>query len=263
MKKMFGRISRITFIVVVVTVTLAFCQADGEAAYAAFMAWKNSPENTGLKWEASTEKYRGKLMAGGMNAAEAAKTISIIASRDEGVFYNPVYGSPTRKFLITPNKLLIEAVANRKPGRALDVGMGQGRNAIYLARLGWDVTGFDTSKTGLAEARKSALAAGVKLHTILESDEEFDFGTEQWDLIAIIYSIEKRSVYRVRQALKPGGIVVVECSHKEGANAPFEYETNELLKIFDGFRIVKYEDTVGEHEWARKQLRLVRLIAQK
>lgn len=57
--------------------------------------------------------------------------------------------------------------------------------------------------------------------------------------------------------------MVVECSHKEGANAPFEYDTNELLRIFEGFRIVHYEDRTGQHEWARKTLRMVRLIAQR
>ena len=56
---------------------------------------------------------------------------------------------------------------------------------------------------------------------------------------------------------------MVECSHTENANAPFEYDTNELLNIFEGFRIIKYEDTIAEHEWVRKQLRLVRLIAEK
>lgn len=120
-----------------------------------------------------------------------------------------------------------------------------------------------SAMTGLAQARKLAAAASVKVRTVLASDEEFDFGNEQWDLIAILYSIEKRSVHRVRQALKPGGVVVVECAHKEAANASFEYDTNELLEIFDGFRILKYEDAVGLHEWAGKQLRLVRLIAQK
>ena len=240
-----------------------FARIDGEAAYAAFMAWRNAPENHNLKWQKATEKYRAKLIAGGMKPAVAARTISIISSRDEGVYYDPLYANPNPKFQTSPNKLLIEAVNHRKPGRALDVGMGQGRNAIYLARLGWDVTGFDTSRTGLEQAQKTARAAGLQIRTVLASDEEFDFGTENWDLIAIIYPIEKRSIYRVRQALKPGGIVVVECSHKEGANAPFEYDTNELLKIFEGFRIIKYEDTIDEHEWVRKQLRLVRLIAEK
>jgi hypothetical protein len=56
---------------------------------------------------------------------------------------------------------------------------------------------------------------------------------------------------------------VVECSHKEASNAPYEFETNELLKIFEGFRILKYEDTLAQHDWAAKELRLVRLIAQK
>ena len=242
---------------------LGFAQIDGETAYAAFLAWRNAPENRSLKWEEATEKYSTKLIATGMKPAQAAKTISIISSRDEGAYYDPVYASPNPKFRTSPNKLLIEAVSNRKPGRALDVAMGQGRNAIYLARLGWDVTGFDTSKTGLGQAQKAARASGLKIRTVLASDEEFDFGTEQWDLVAIIYPIEKRSVYRVRQALRPGGIVVVECSHKEGTNAPFEYDTNELLKIFDGFRIIKYQDTVDEHEWVRKRLRLVRLIAEK
>jgi SAM-dependent methyltransferase len=245
------------------TAISGFAQIGGEAAYAAFMAWRNAPENRSLKWEKATEKYSAKLIAGGMKPAEAAKTISIISSRDEGAYYDPVYASPNPKFKTSPNKLLIDAVNHRKPGRALDVAMGQGRNAIYLARLGWDVTGFDTSKAGLEQAQKAARASGLQIRTVLASDEEFDFGTEKWDLIAIIYPIEKRSVYRVRQALKPGGIVVVECSHKEGANAPFEYDTNELLKIFEGFRIIKYQDTIDEHEWVRKQLRLVRLIAEK
>ena len=243
---------------------IGFGQVDGAAAYATFISWKSAPENRSLPWEAATEKYGAKLMAGGMTKAEAAKTISIISSRDEGAFYDPVFASANPKFQTAPSKLLVEAVTNhRKPGRALDVAMGQGRNSIFLAKLGWDVTGFDTSKTGLAQARKAATAAGVKVKTVLASDEEFEFGKEQWDLIAILYPIEKRSIHRVRQALKTGGLVVVECGHKEAGDASFEYETNELLKIFEGFQILKYEDSIGEHEWARKQLRLVRLIARK
>jgi 2-polyprenyl-3-methyl-5-hydroxy-6-metoxy-1,4-benzoquinol methylase len=158
---------------------------------------------------------------------------------------------------------LVEAVKHRAPGKALDVGMGQGRNSIYLASQGWDVTGFDVSSVGLAEAERIAASAGVHIKTVLASDGEFAFGDNKWDLIAILYPLEKRSVYRVRKALKPGGVVVVECSHKDPGNASFGFETNELLKIFDGFRILKYEDMTGAHEWSRKQVRLVRLIAQK
>ncbi len=244
-------------------VSLRLAQPNGQQIYEAFLAWKNTPNNKTLSLEQATDKYRGKLTAGGIDPNQAAKAVSIITARDEGVFYDSIYANPSRQFITAPNRLLVEAAADRKPGRALDVGMGQGRNAIHLARLGWDVTGFDTSRNAVAEAQRLASVAGVKLHAVVASDEEFNFGTEDWDLIALIYPIEKRSVYRVRQALRPGGIVVVECSHKDGAGAPFEYETNELLKIFAGFRIIKYEEVVAEHDWARKQLRLVRLIARK
>src|SRR5262249_48015058 len=108
-------------------------------AYADFLAWRSAAENRSLKWEEATERYSAKLIAGGMAPTEAARTISIISPRDDGVYYDQVYASPP-KFLTAPNKLLVEAVNNRKPGRALDVAMGQGRNSLYLARLGWDVT---------------------------------------------------------------------------------------------------------------------------
>lgn len=56
------------------------------------------------------------------------------------------------------------------------------------------------------------------------------------------------------EARSAGGLVVVECAHKEAGGASFDYETNELLRIFDEFVIRKYEEVVVEHEWARKPL---------
>lgn len=141
--------------------------------------------------------------------------------------------------------------------------MGQGRNAIFLAREGWDVTGFDVAEVGLQKAREQAAALSVKIGAVHASDDEFDFGLERWDLIAIVYALEKRSVHRVRDALKPGGLVVVEAGHRETSGAPFEYDTNELLDIFRGFRILMYEDTSGTYDWGPETIRLVRLVAQK
>jgi 2-polyprenyl-3-methyl-5-hydroxy-6-metoxy-1,4-benzoquinol methylase len=51
------------------------------------------------------------------------------------------------------NKFLAESVKERKPGKALDVGMGQGRNSLFLAALGWDVTGFDISDVAVRQAQ--------------------------------------------------------------------------------------------------------------
>ena len=84
-----------------------------------------------------------------------------------------------------------------------------------------------------------------------------------WDLIAIIYPIEKVSIYRVREALRAGGLVVVEAPHKEAAPYPHHYDSNELLEIFAGFRILTYEDTRLIADWGLEEIRLVRLVAEK
>jgi hypothetical protein len=125
------------------------------------------------------------------------------------------------------------------------------------------VTGFDVAAGGVASARSQAAAARLDVTAVHASDEEFEFGRSQWDLIAIIYALEKRSVHRVREALRPGGLVVIEAGHAETSGAVFEYGTNELLEIFKGFRILKYEDTRGHYDWGPEEIRLVRLIAQK
>jgi 2-polyprenyl-3-methyl-5-hydroxy-6-metoxy-1,4-benzoquinol methylase len=148
-------------------------------------------------------------------------------------------------------------------GQALDVGMGQGRNSIYLAAQRWEVTGLDVSETGLQKARQIAAHTGVSIQTVFSSDEDVDFGRNRWDLIAVIYGMEKRSVYRARDALKPGGIVVVEAGQISASSAPFEYESGELLKIFKGFHILKYEEQTALPDWSKNPIRLVRLVAEK
>jgi 2-polyprenyl-3-methyl-5-hydroxy-6-metoxy-1,4-benzoquinol methylase len=246
----------------------AFAQTDGAKLYARFLEWQRSGENAKLKWEEQVDRFKQKLKADGLSEGEASRAMRIIEARDEAALYDPIYSKPP-EFQTSPNALLVQAaelweeMLKRPPGRALDVGMGQGRNALFLASKGWQVTGFDISKVGLDLALKAASKRGLKLEAVHASDEEFDFGKERWDLIAILYPIEKRSVFRVREALKPGGLIVLECTHQEVSGWPMEYASNELLKIFEGFRILKYEDGLGMHEWARKKLRLVRIIAEK
>jgi len=245
-----------------VSVQLLIAQPEGRAAFDTFSAWKSAAPNAALGFGDALAAYRAKLKRDGLTDAAADRVMNLIAAYDEGKGYDKVYAGPP-DFNTKPNQLLVDAVEGLAPGRALDVGMGQGRNALFLARRGWTVTGFDVSEEGLRQARERASTDGLKLTTILASDEEFDFGRERWDLIAIIYALEKRSIHKVRDALKPGGIVVVEAGHKEASNAPFEYASSELPEIFRGFQILRSEDTFGRYDWGPETIRLVRFVAQK
>ena len=66
-----------------------------------------------------------------------------------------------------PNRFLVAEVAGLEPGRALDVGTGEGRNAVWLAEQGWRVTGVDFSAVGLEKARHLATARGVEVEWVL------------------------------------------------------------------------------------------------
>jgi 2-polyprenyl-3-methyl-5-hydroxy-6-metoxy-1,4-benzoquinol methylase len=238
-------------------------QTEGRAALAKFQEWRRSEANAKLDWGDALTKYRQELVAQGAGEPAADRTIRLIVAYDEGEGYNKIYAAGP-EFNTKPNRLLVEAVESLRPGKALDVDMGQGRNAVYLASRGWDVTGFDVADVGLEKARAQAAAAGVRINAVHASDDEFDFGRERWDLIAVIYALEKRSVHRVREALKPGGLVVVEAGHADKPDLVMEYQSNELLTIFEGFRILKYEETVDTYDWGpAEKIRLVRLVAQK
>lgn len=64
--------------------------------------------------------------------------------------WNRILTAPTPLFNTKPNEFLVQMATNRQPGTALDVGMGQGRNAIWLAQQGWDVTGLDPAEQAVA-----------------------------------------------------------------------------------------------------------------
>jgi SAM-dependent methyltransferase len=172
-----------------------------------------------------------------------------------------------QNFKREPNSLLVKAVKGRQPGRALDVGMGQGRNAVYLAKQGWKVTGFDPAEGALAVARQEARKQKLPITPVLQSAEEFEWGRGQWDLIAALYVPAVRgNVAKIHDSLRPGGLVVIEAflapPGKKGHGT--EYESEELRKMFaEGFKVLYYEEAEGVADYGQKRMQLVRLIASK
>jgi SAM-dependent methyltransferase len=245
-----------------ITAALLCAQPDPEAQWKAFLAWLSArPPDS--KPANLIRPYRAELILNGMPPAEAERELERLGhlafTRPDGakILWNKVYGGRDPIFVQTPNALLASAILDRKPGKALDFGMGQGRNAVFLATQGWDVTGFDPSDEAVRLAQANAAKAGVKIRAVVASDDQFDFGAAQWDLIAMTYvrSPTARDTERIRRALAPGGIFVYE----NGSDGH-----NELLKLFLEFRILRFEDVDAFPDWnPGEKIRLERLVAEK
>ena len=179
----------------------------------------------------------------------------------------------TRVFNNAPNGLLVETVRNLPPGTALDADMGEGRNALYLAQLGWRVTGVDIAEKALAFAQARAQRLSVPLTTEVHDMATYDWGQNKWDLIVLSYAGGRDYAARVAQALKPGGLVVLEAFHMDAAqqlnviNGDYRvfFRHDELRKLYGdaGLTIVRYEEPVAPADFTKQTLRLVRLVAQK
>ncbi len=212
------------------------------------------------------EVYRQQLRAEGDPPAEIERKLRIVdkdGERWEIERWNRVLTSHSPRINWKPNGFLVEMVRGRKPGRALDVGMGQGRNALWLAEQGWDTTGYDPAEKAVALARETAAKVGVKLNTVIAKDSEFDMGTAKWDLILLSYVEIHDNAEKVIRALAPGGIVVAEYFHQDGGNAPGGFADNELVRLFEPLRIIRYEDAEAVADFGMQKTRLVRLCAEK
>jgi SAM-dependent methyltransferase len=164
-----------------------------------------------------------------------------------------------------PLQLLQEAVRQRKPGKAMEPGMGRGRNAIWLAGLGWEVTGYDIAKDALQVARADAARAGVKITALEGNHDTFDFGAEQWDLILCAYCYMQIDDARwpavFGKALRPDGIVVFQTSLNPRRSVA------ELAALWKDFQILRVEDLdagIEMNDWApSRTLPTARLVARK
>jgi len=221
--------------------------------------WFALPDDQRRPMEAVIERYSERLHREGVGAEEIARRLELIRDKRqelESDYWNRHLTAAQPSFNTAPNEWLVSVLADRKPGRALDVGMGEGRNTLYLARKGWDSTGFDPAAKAVALASSRAVQEGLTIHTQVALDRDFDFGHAQWDLILFSW-MPVNEPARVSEALRPGGAVVVESPEAW-------YPLNGLLKMFEGLRIVRYEDRPRQADFfERRQMPVVRLLAEK
>jgi SAM-dependent methyltransferase len=239
----------------------ALAQVADFEAYLEFRKWVQSLPNEQRGDQAEQiRRYSEKLAGEGVAAPEIERRARLLRDRAdklEAEYWNRGLTAAKPAFNTEPNAFLVATVSQRKPGAALDVGMGEGRNAIYLARQGWDVTGIDFADRAVALARERASAARLKLETVVTATKDYDFGRNRWDLVLFSYAgwegIEEERVVR---SLKPRGIVVVE--------GPLDwFGKGALPRRFGTLRVLHYEEIEAVSDFHnRRTMAIVRFVAE-
>ena len=140
-----------------------------------------------------------------------------------------------------PVEFLREQIAKLPKGKALCLAAGEGRNAVYLAEQGYDVTAMDASPVGLEKAVALAKQRSVTINTeVGDLQHGYEMGSEQYDLITDFYYHDTGMLPGVMRALKPGGMFILQNfsiaqldTNRFGPKNPdYLAKPNEMLSLF-------------------------------
>lgn len=175
-----------------------------------------------------------------------------------------------------PAAFLKQKIGRLKKGKVLVLAMGEGRNAVYLAQNGFDVTGVDISEVAIQKCNKLAKERNTTVNAVVADLTDYDMGEAQFDLITNFYYYAPSIFPQVIDALKPGGIFILEqfsidhLKYRETSgfgprNPDYLIKPNELLEYFKSLRVLYYEDTVVELDEGMHKgtAAVIRLIAEK
>ncbi|MBI4925988.1 MAG: class I SAM-dependent methyltransferase [Bdellovibrio sp.] len=152
-----------------------------------------------------------------------------------------------------PVPFLVNQLERLSKGKALDIGMGEGINAVYLAKNGFSVKGFDLSQTAIEHALALAKETGVSIETRQVDLDLFLFGLLEYDTVLMSYFKPPLVRYysEIIRTLKQGGTLLVESFMIDEIKEPiapdesyrdYYYRPNELLQNLRGLRILFYQE---------------------
>ncbi|MBW9462480.1 MULTISPECIES: tellurite resistance methyltransferase TehB [Kluyvera] len=196
-----------------------------------------------------------------------------MTTRDENYF--------TEKYGLTrTHSDVLYAATQVAPGKTLDLGCGNGRNSLYLAANGYDVTAWDKNPMSIqnllsireAEGLEN-LQASVKDLNTLTIDGEYDFILSTVVMMFLESSTIPRLIPNMQRCTKPGGYnLIVAAMDTEDfpctVGFPFAFKAGELKNYYEGWDLLKYNEDVGElhrtdENGNRIKLRFATMLARK
>src|ERR1700733_2684515 len=117
---------------------------------------------------------------------------------------------PAEDLDAAPTPLLVESAASLTPGKALDLACGAGRNALWLAEHGWEVTAVDGAPAAIEILRTRATERALEINAIVADLEKGEFQIEpsRWGLIAMCYYLQRNLFEPTKRGGAPRGILI-------------------------------------------------------
>lgn len=159
-------------------------------------------------------------------------------------FWDEMYGSRDQVFSGAPNGVLVTEVADLPPGQALDVGCGEGADALWLARRGWQVTAVDISQVALQRA-----AAGADLGRVAWTHSDLTTTPPPvgvFDLVSVQYfplphQPDHTALRGLLDAVAPGGTLLIAShdpadqppGHEHGFDPSDYYQPDDVARLLD------------------------------
>ncbi len=171
----------------------------------------------------------------------------VLAAPQDKERWDSKYSDDKYIFGTEPISFLVEHLDLLPKGKALDIAMGEGRNGVYLATKGFDVTGVDISEKGLAKASKLAAERGVSITTRVVDLQQHRLESNAYDVVLCTYYLQRDLFPQITAALKPGGVAVVETytlehrKYRPRFREEYLLRTNELLEHFRDLEILRYQ----------------------
>lgn len=144
-----------------------------------------------------------------------------------------------------PAPLLVEFRDRLPKGTALDVAMGYGRHALYLAEAGWEVHGIERDPDAVMACRREADRRRLSLRVEQGDLDTYHILPASYDLVTVFYFLDRALIPQLREAIKPGGAIVYETftiENQQRFGRPkrtgFCLQPAELPRLFDGFDVL-------------------------
>ncbi len=145
-----------------------------------------------------------------------------------------------------PSKAVVKYYKMCSGNRALDLACGSGRNSLFLEEKGFLIDAVDISQIALTTLKRRAKSERVK--PILADLDRFNLGKDCYDFIVKCNFLDRGLIERAKEALRVGGIMIVETymedpkNEKQDSNPNFLLQKDELLEIFkEGFEVLEYQ----------------------